>query len=101
MLGYVTWSPEIKVTPFMRWLERGGPQFKYWTINNPQNVSWRHLYTANISFKRQFLLEDGFFDEDFPNAAYEDTELGYRLHQRGLRIVYNKRAVAYHYHAIS
>jgi glycosyltransferase involved in cell wall biosynthesis len=101
VLGYVTWSPEIEITPFMRWLENGGPQFKYWSINDSENVSWRHLYTANISFKRRFLLDNGLFDEDFPYASYEDTELGYRLQQRGLCIVYKKQAVGYHYHLTS
>ncbi len=98
VLGYVTWSPDIKVTPFMRWLENGGPQFKFWAIDDPYHVSWRHLITANISFKRKFLLEHGFFDEDFPYAAYEDTELGYRLNKKGLSIVFNKEAIGYHYH---
>lgn len=101
VLGYVTWSPEIEVTPFMHWLENGGPQFKYWGITDPLSVGWRHLITANISFKRRFLLEHGLFDERFLHAAYEDTELGYRLHRRGLRIVYNKNAVGYHFHAAS
>ena len=98
ILGYVTWSPDIKVTPFMHWLENGGPQFKYWSIQNYQRVPYCHLYTANISFKRELLLKNGLFDEDFPYAAYEDTELGYRLNKRGLRIVYNKQAVGYHHH---
>jgi GT2 family glycosyltransferase len=98
VLGYVTWSPEIEVTPFMHWLENGGPQFKYWAIKDPEDVSWRHLYTANISFKRKFLLQNGLFDEDFPSASHEDTELGYRLSGRGLRIVYSSHAVGYHYH---
>lgn len=101
VLGHVTWSPEITITPLMRWLENGGPQFKYWAIKDSENVSWRHLYTANISFKQKFLLENGLFDEDFPYASYEDTELGYRLAKRGLRIVYNERAVGYHYHPTS
>ena len=98
LLGYVTWSPEIEITPFMHWLENGGPQFKYWSITNPEDVFWGHLVTANISFKRHFLLENGLFDEDFRYASYEDTELGYRLHRKGFRIVYNRKAVGYHYH---
>ena len=98
VLGFVTWSPEIKVTHFMRWLENGGPQFGYRTIQDPANVPWTFLYTANISFKRDFLLKNGLFDEDFPYAAYEDIELGHRLAQKGMRIVYNPKAIGHHFH---
>lgn len=100
VLGYVTWSPEIKITPFMRWLENGGPYFHYWEIQGKAEVDYRYFYTCNISFKRDFLLENGLFDEDFPYAAWEDIELGYRLEQRGHRIFYNPRAIAYHHHQL-
>src|SRR5437764_14240727 len=48
LLGHVTWSPEVRVTRHMRWLERGGPLFAYDEIEDPNAVSWRHLYTANV-----------------------------------------------------
>ena len=38
------------------------------------------------------------FDEDFPYASLEDTELAYRLEKKGLKIILNRRAVTYHYH---
>ena len=98
VLGYTTWSTDIPVTPFMRWLEDGGPQFKYSTIVDPFNVPWTFFYTSNISAKTSFLLGAGAFDEDFPYAAYEDLELGYRLSRKGLRIVYNRQAVGFHHH---
>ena len=101
VLGFTTWSPQIEITPFMRWLENGGPQFKYWSIKDKENVGYVHFYTSNISFKRDFPLKNGVFDEDFPYASYEDTELGFRLEKKGLRIVYNDRAIGYHYHYTS
>ena len=97
MLGYVTWSSEIKVTPFMYWLEHGGPQFQYYKFKHREKV--KAFWTCNISLKRSFLIKEGYFDEDFPYAAYEDTELGYRLQKKGLQIIYNKNAIAYHYHS--
>jgi glycosyltransferase involved in cell wall biosynthesis len=97
VLGYVTWSPEVKITPFMNWLENGGPQFGYNAIEN-DFVDFSHFFTCNVSIKRDFLINNGLFDEDFPYAAYEDIELGYRLQKKGLQIRYNKQAVAYHYH---
>ena len=91
LLGRVTWSPEVEVTPHMHWLENGGPMFAYGDIDDPQNVSWRMLYTVNVSLKRAFLEP---FDEELP--IFEDTELGYRLSHRGLRLRYDPEALAYH-----
>jgi glycosyltransferase involved in cell wall biosynthesis len=103
VLGYVTWSPEIEVTPFMRWLENGGPQFAFHEIGEATEVDpVTYFYTCNISLKRAFLLDmDGFFDEEFPSAAWEDIELGHRLKGKGLVLKYNKKAVSYHHHATS
>ena len=51
LLGRVTWSPEVEVTRHMYWLEHGGPLFHYDEIDHPDDVSWRMLYTANVSLK--------------------------------------------------
>ncbi len=97
VLGYVTWSPDLRITPFMRWLEKG-VQFSYHNLNSEEAPDYRYFYTCNISLKRYFLLKNGFFDENFKYAAYEDLELSYRLAQKGLQIFYNKDAVGYHLH---
>ncbi|MBI5465412.1 glycosyltransferase [Candidatus Gottesmanbacteria bacterium] len=97
LLGFVTWHPSLTVTPFMYWLEHGGPYFSFDKIKGKE-AGWERLWTCNISFKKKFLLENGLFDEEFPSAAWEDVELGYRLGQVGLKLVYNKKAVGYHYH---
>jgi GT2 family glycosyltransferase len=91
LLGHVTWSPEVEITRHMRWLERGGPLFEYDAIDDPDDVPWGMLYTANCSLKREFLEP---FDEELP--IYEDTELAYRLHRRGLRLRYDREALGYH-----
>jgi glycosyltransferase involved in cell wall biosynthesis len=91
LLGHVTWAPELEITRHMRWLERGGPLFEYDRIADPENVPWRMLYTTNVSLKREFLEP---FDPALP--IYEDTDLGYRLSKRGLRLRYDRRALAYH-----
>jgi GT2 family glycosyltransferase len=103
VLGFVTWSPEITITPLMRWLEQGGPQFKFWQIEDKVQVDTQdYFYTSNISLKRRFLLENNeFFDEEFPYASFEDLELGHRLKKKGLVLKYNKDAIGYHYHYTS
>jgi glycosyltransferase involved in cell wall biosynthesis len=91
LLGHVTWSPQVSVTRHMRWLERGGPLFAYDEIEDPDHVGWRYLYTANVSLKREFLEP---FDASLP--IFEDAELGFRLSKRGLRLRYDRDALAHH-----
>lgn len=100
ILGYTTWFPELKITPYMHWLENGGPQFHYQDLRHGEVVSYKYFYTSNISLKRKF-LSDEIFNELFPYAAYEDIEFAYRLSKKGLKIIYNKNALAFHHHEIS
>ncbi len=101
ILGYVTWPPDAVITPFMEYLYESGVQFGYSSIDDCLNVSYYYFYTSNISLNRQFLLNYGLFDEDFPFAAWEDIELGYRLTRQNLRILYNPQAIAYHEHPMA
>ena len=100
VLGYVTWSPEVKPTPFMRWYGEE-KLFAFRTLRNQKEASFRCFYTCNVSVKTAFLRTCGLFDEDFKTAAFEDTELGFRLSQQGLLLLYNASAVAYHYQFFS
>ena len=96
VLGYVTWSPEVKATPFMHWYGENA-LFAYRLLRGKREADFRFFYTCNLSLKREFLQTCGYFDEDFKSAAYEDSELGYRLNKKGLQILYNCRAIAYHH----
>ncbi len=102
VLGKTTWSPEIELTPLMRYSQEGRavPSFQFDQITDPDDVSYEFFFTGNISLPKQFMLENGLFDEDFPYAYGEDTELGYRLQQKGLRLVFEPEALAYHYHLL-
>jgi len=97
VIGHITWHPDLEVTPFMAFLE-DGVQFGFRKIKDPHDVSFWHCYSSNLSLSRRWLEKVGGFDEDFKHAAWEDIELGYRLHQRGLRLVYRPQAVTYHHH---
>jgi len=99
VLGYTKWAPQIKVTPFRKYIT--DYHFAYPSIVDENNVNWGYFYTSNISINKDFLEKAGLFDEEFPYAAYEDTELGYRLFQYGMRMVFNKEAIAYHNHLIN
>jgi glycosyltransferase involved in cell wall biosynthesis len=101
VLGQVTWDPALEITPLMRWLEDGGPQFCYTRIKDPLDVPPAFFWTANLSVKRSFLQSKGIFSEEFPFAAFEDVELGVRLGKQGLVLHYEPRAVGYHHHPIT
>jgi GT2 family glycosyltransferase len=59
------------------------------------------FWTANLSVKKAFLLENGIFDEDFRQAAGEDVELGMRLKKKGFEITYNPKAAVKHFHRVT
>lgn len=103
VLGHISWSKEIKASPFMEWLENGGPQFAYGRIKDAIDVDTEgFFYSSNISLKKQFLFSNNaFFDEAFLKAAYEDIELGCRLKKTGLILKYNSNALACHEHYTS
>lgn len=98
ILGHATWDPREPITPFMHWLENGGPQFSYGDIAPGPVMTQRYFYTANISLSTQTFLEAGGFDERFPYAAVEDIELGARLESLGVTLVYEPQLVVHHLH---
>lgn len=100
VLGMTTWLPSLTITPFMHYQENGGSQFAYGRIHDPNDAGWLYYYTTNVSTPRMSLGPRP-FDERFPAARYEDLELGYRLHDDGLPIVYRQEALAWHDHPIT
>jgi len=97
VLGCVRWADELRVTPFMRWLEHG-IQFDYPSIERNGPV-WGHFYTANVSVKRELVQQVGGFDQEHLPFGYEDLDLALRMHQdAGFRLLYNPAAAAEHVH---
>lgn len=95
LLGYVTWSPELPISPFMRWYGEFGGLFGFSRLRSGQPANPRFLYTCNLSFKTEFLRRHGGFNEDL--TVLEDHELGYRLAKHGMRMNFQKEALGYHY----
>ncbi len=99
VLGRVEWARELRITPFMRWLDQG-LQFGFGSIEG-RNARWSHLYTANVSLKRTLLERvSGFDAEEFP-FGYEDMDLAKRLEPLGFRLLYNRAARAEHLHPVT
>lgn len=101
VLGYITWAPEIKATPFMRWCGEDGAVLQFRSLRGANAADYHFFYTGNLSLKTEFLRRGGQFDEDFRTYGYEDLELGHRLNKRGLRLLYNSAAIGYHYQHFS
>lgn len=97
VLGPVDWTLTLTITPFMRWWIENRFRFGALRAGKVKPDFW-FFYTCNISIKREFLLQNGLFDETFRIAAYEDTELAYRLDRAGLEIHFAPHAAAYHDH---
>lgn len=98
VLGRITWSPRSPVTPFMSWLENGGPQFHYGEIAAGPVDAASYFYSSHASVKRSLFERVGGFDERFPTAAVEDTDLGTRLADTGLELDYHPELLVLHDH---
>jgi glycosyltransferase involved in cell wall biosynthesis len=98
-LGLTRWSTSgQEVTPFMTWLDQANIQFAYPLLFAGTKPDWRHFYTSNLSVKTE-LLRRFPFNEQFPYAAMEDSELAYRIKKQfGLEIHFLPEAVADHLH---
>jgi glycosyltransferase involved in cell wall biosynthesis len=94
VLGHVRWAREVRVTPFMHWLEHG-VQFDYPNIDGI-DAGWGRFYGANVSVKRGLLERVGGFDEERLPYGYEDLEWAYRASELGFRLLYNRHAVVEH-----
>jgi glycosyltransferase involved in cell wall biosynthesis len=99
ILGRTLWFSKIRKTPFRKYI--ADKHFAYAGISDKDNVFWGSFYTSNISIKKSFLEKTELFDESFKYAAYEDSEIGYRLSKLGMRMIFNKMAIAYHNHNLS
>jgi hypothetical protein len=62
---------------------------------NSVATRWSMAYTCNASVRREHLIGAGGFDEAFTGWGLEDTELAYRLRQRGLAFAFNPAAIVY------
>jgi GT2 family glycosyltransferase len=101
VLGHVDWHPELRSGRLLRWLTWSDAQFDYSLLARQgadDDAGFGRFYSCNVSLKRELFTAAQGFDPDF-YFDYEDLDLGWRLHQLGLRLVYERRAVAQHLHA--
>ena len=101
VLGFTDWDRDgVRVTPFLEMINRDGQQFSYGHFRDGEDLFFTSFYTSNISLPRDVLGEDPFHPA-FTFVDWEDTELGYRLSRRGLRLVLHSAARACHVHPMT
>jgi glycosyltransferase involved in cell wall biosynthesis len=93
--GHTRWHPDVLGTAFMRWVAQTG--LFYYLITDYGDIGYEYFHTLDLSIHRSWLREDR-FSLDFPDASFEDTELGYRLMKKGLKLAFAPNAISYHYH---
>jgi len=98
VLGNPKFPADINTTPLMR-LDDVGLAFR--RLKHGDICGWADFSSMNISLKKAFIASSqARFDEKIfaRTIGFEDTDLGFRLHKKGLKIVYNEKAVSHHYH---
>ncbi|MEM7118010.1 MAG: glycosyltransferase family 2 protein [Chloroflexota bacterium] len=95
VLGPMLTPPDFEMKPWVLWEQKMLEKQYHAMLTGIFTPTARQFYTGNTSLARRYLVESGGFDPSFRRA--EDVELAYRLHDMGLRFVFNYEAVGYHY----
>ncbi len=95
--GTIDWDPQQEITAVMHFLAPAGPQFFFKGLVAGAEVPFTAVLGSNFSAPRHWFLEEP-FDEGFPDAALEDTELAWRFARRGWRTLYAPKALCWHHH---
>ena len=69
---------------------------RYEIMSKVGQIDFIGSYSAG--YRRDVFLGEGGFDEKFPIASGEDTDLSYRLSSKGLKMVFAPEAIVYHEH---
>ena len=100
-VGPAFFPETVRVDPFARWLEDYGLLFGVSFTTCGDELPGTFFWCGNVSLKRAFLLGGPLFDERFPDAAWDDYELGLRLFERGLHVRYAPGAATVHEHPLT
>jgi glycosyltransferase involved in cell wall biosynthesis len=94
--GYSPFHDDVMGTQFMQYLDESGLQANWAQVLN-NRISHGYCLTTNFSINREtWNMLDGF--SEFPKAAWEDVEFGYRMNKLQIPTIFEIEAVNYHYH---
>ncbi len=94
VLGRMTIHPDYADSPFSPLHHDAS----FAPLAGQEAVHWTSFFTCNVSVKSAFLAQVGGFDPAL--RWHEDIELGERMHQHGLQLLYRPEALGYHWHLL-
>ncbi len=95
------WIKPTKTT-MQGWKYYYGPHFHYKQILfDLENLPFLYFITANLLVEKGKIIDVGLFNTDFKLAFCEDIELGYKMEKKGIKIIFNRKAIVYHDHPLS
>lgn len=99
VLGRIAWHPDVPRDRLHHWLDWSGALFDYRLLEQQggEEAGWTRFYSSNVSLKRALFLAAGGFDPEF-EFDYEDLDFGFRLGERGMRLLYEPHALVRHLH---
>ncbi|MEM6797516.1 MAG: glycosyltransferase [Acidobacteriota bacterium] len=95
--GRIEWDPEREITELMRFLAPAGPQFYFRGLREDRPIPFTAVLGSNFSAPRAWLEAEP-FDERFPHAAVEDTEMAWRWRRLGWESIFRGSALCFHHH---
>jgi len=98
VLGAIRASDKIPKTLVNLYLNNHHEWCYHQMIEKSEDLPSNFCKTANISIKRSTIKKIGLFNEGFRYYGGEDTELGCRMRTYGIRMVFNEKALGYHFH---
>lgn len=99
VVGRVAWPEGKSVSHFEQFVIENY-HFGFEGYEGREELPPEAFITANLSIERALLMELGCFDEGF-SYGWEDTDLGLRAAEDGVRVLYAPDAVGYHHHVIT
>lgn len=99
VLGRIVWHAAVPRDRLHRWLDWSCALFDYAQLEqqDDDDAGWSRFYSSNVSLKRELFVRTGGFDPAFV-YDYEDLDFGWRLGELGMRLLYERGAVARHLH---
>lgn len=92
ILGFTRLPTTSAADPLMAFVTgKGGHLFSFDSVPERQLLGYDRFWGGRTSCKRKYLLSHGIFNPIF-KFGFEDIELGYRLSQHGLHVVFWKQA---------
>lgn len=98
--GRIDYPEELLTSDFMVFLNNSHQQFDYFSISDSDNLDPMKLYAPNFSVARSWFFRVGGFDEAFP-YGFQDSDLGIRFHQAGLKLCLVSHLKCFHYHPLT